>query len=403
MGQNQCIDTHGGTSAAAPLAAGIFALVLSVRPDLTWRDLQYLCVDTAVPVNLDDEDWKPTPYGKMYNHKFGYGKLDAWAIVEAAKTFESVKPQAWYFSPLIHVDHDIPQGDVGLSSQFNVDEEMFAFANIEALEHVTVTVNIQHQRRGDVAVDLISPEGIVSHLGTTRQHDDSADGFVNWTFMSVKHWGEKGHGSWTLLIKDESNPDKVGRWVDWRINFWGMARDAKSTRLLPLPGEEGDHENLPLITTAPVSHVPLPTQTKFKVLPSETHPSRPVNTKPDVDTPGSDKEIDTEPDKAKLIPSWFPSFGARGKNVYWIYGGFAVVLVFISAVGIYFGVRRRNAKRRKAFDGYEFEALRDGENGHNIRAGNLYNAFGDDDAEELETFELGGEDSDGESDDGSRR
>jgi subtilisin family serine protease len=31
VGKNVCTDRHGGTSAAAPIAAGIFALVLEAR------------------------------------------------------------------------------------------------------------------------------------------------------------------------------------------------------------------------------------------------------------------------------------------------------------------------------------------------------------------------------------
>ena len=35
-----CTDSHTGTSAATPLAAGMTALMLEVRPCLTWRDVQ---------------------------------------------------------------------------------------------------------------------------------------------------------------------------------------------------------------------------------------------------------------------------------------------------------------------------------------------------------------------------
>lgn len=35
-----CVTTFGGTSAAAPLAAGIIALMLSANPNLTWIDVQ---------------------------------------------------------------------------------------------------------------------------------------------------------------------------------------------------------------------------------------------------------------------------------------------------------------------------------------------------------------------------
>lgn len=188
MGVNACFSGHGGTSAAAPLAAGIFALVLSVRPDLTWRDLQYLTLETAVPMNEDDPDWKLTAIGKKFNHKYGYGKIDAWAIVQAAKDYKLVKPQAWYNSPVLTVMAPIPEGPKGLQTHIEITADEIKSANLARLEHVTVTVNAVHDLRGDMSVDLISPKGIVSHLATNRKFDRSKAGYKDWTFMSVKHW-----------------------------------------------------------------------------------------------------------------------------------------------------------------------------------------------------------------------
>lgn len=45
-----CTEGHTGTSAAAPLAAGMIALMLQARPCLTWRDVQHLIVFTATQV-----------------------------------------------------------------------------------------------------------------------------------------------------------------------------------------------------------------------------------------------------------------------------------------------------------------------------------------------------------------
>jgi kexin len=188
VGQNVCSNSHGGTSAAAPLAAGIFALVLQVRPDLSWRDMQYLAMDTAVPINLDSGDWQDTAIGKKFSHTYGYGKLDSYAIVEAAKNWKKVKPQAWFYSPWIHVNQSIPQGDQGVAVGFEVTKEMLKEANLERVEHITVTMNVEHGRRGDLSVDLISPSKVVSHLSVTRKYDDSTDGYDDWTFMSVAHW-----------------------------------------------------------------------------------------------------------------------------------------------------------------------------------------------------------------------
>lgn len=189
VGQNNCYDQHGGTSAAAPLAAGIFALVLQVRPDLSWRDMQYIAMDTAVPVNEHIEgEWQTTTIGKKYSHTFAYGKIDSYGLVERAKTWNKVKPQAWFYSPWIQVNQDIPQGDVGLTVNFEVTADMLKDANLERLEHVTVTMNVEHTRRGDLSVDLISPNKVVSHLAAARKHDNTEAGYDDWTFMSVVHW-----------------------------------------------------------------------------------------------------------------------------------------------------------------------------------------------------------------------
>lgn len=150
--------------------------------------MQYIALQTAVVVDPSEEELQTTATGRQFSHTFGYGKLDSWRLVEAAKTWKSVKPQSWLFSPWIHIKQDIPQGDKGLTSTFTVTKDMLQSANVARLEHVTVTMNIEHSRRGDLSVDLISPSGLVSHIATTRKMDLSADGYADWTFMTVVHW-----------------------------------------------------------------------------------------------------------------------------------------------------------------------------------------------------------------------
>jgi kexin len=190
VGLEKCTDKHGGTSAAAPLAAGVFALALSVRPDLTWWDLQQLCVHTVQLVDEMDSDWETVVNRRKFNHKYGFGKLDAYKLVEAAKTFEHVKPQAWHHSKRmeLELEHEIPDTGDAVDSTIMVTEEDLRESNLEKVEHVQVKINLSHRRRGNVVVDLVSPEGVVSHLATAWSHDRSTDGMVDWYFMSVKHW-----------------------------------------------------------------------------------------------------------------------------------------------------------------------------------------------------------------------
>ncbi|KAF5904988.1 neuroendocrine convertase 2, partial [Clarias magur] len=87
-----CTLRHSGTSAAAPEAAGVFALALEANPNLTWRDMQHLTVLTSKRNKLHDEvhQWRRNGVGLEFNHLFGYGVLDAGAMVSLARDWKTV-------------------------------------------------------------------------------------------------------------------------------------------------------------------------------------------------------------------------------------------------------------------------------------------------------------------------
>ena len=70
-----------GTSASAPLAAGIIALVLHANPKLNWRDVQHITVQCAHNANLRATDWSHNAVGRNFSHSFGYGLMDASCMV----------------------------------------------------------------------------------------------------------------------------------------------------------------------------------------------------------------------------------------------------------------------------------------------------------------------------------
>ena len=59
-----CTSEHTGTSASAPLAAGICALALEANPNLTWRDMQHLVVFTSRPDPLPENGWITNGIGR---------------------------------------------------------------------------------------------------------------------------------------------------------------------------------------------------------------------------------------------------------------------------------------------------------------------------------------------------
>jgi furin len=77
-----CTSSHTGTSASAPLAAGIIALALEANPKLNWRDIQHITVRCAHNANLRATDWATNAVGRNYSHSFGYGLMDAGCMVK---------------------------------------------------------------------------------------------------------------------------------------------------------------------------------------------------------------------------------------------------------------------------------------------------------------------------------
>lgn len=238
--KKKCSARHGGTSAAAPLASGIFSLILGANPDLTWRDLQYINVLSATPVNEEDGNYQTTALNRKYSHMYGYGKIDAYKMVEFAKTWKNVKPQSWHYCDKIEVNQEISlnqppkqqqqqppkrDDDKVISSKVTVTEEDLKVMNFEKIEHVTVKANIDSSFRGRTGVRLVSPSGVVSDLAKFRPLDFSSRGFQDWTFTSIAHWGEDGLGEWTLEVFGDSNPVNI-KLVNWQLRFFGTTIDA---------------------------------------------------------------------------------------------------------------------------------------------------------------------------------
>lgn len=76
----------GGTSAAAPIVAGVAALTLSANPNLTSNEVVEILCRTARRLHQETYDYSTNPnrpYGS-WNKEMGYGLVDACAAVETA-------------------------------------------------------------------------------------------------------------------------------------------------------------------------------------------------------------------------------------------------------------------------------------------------------------------------------
>lgn len=161
--------------------------------------MQHLSVRTSVQINPNDPDWEKTAAGRFYSYKYGFGRLDGYRYVQAARDWPLVKPQAWLEIPAVQIEGGAMtvSGDGsggtkitrdGITNVVKVTDDGMKGANLETLEHITVRVWITHHKRGDVEVELTSPNGVKSILCSARSRDTATTGYQGWRFSTVKHW-----------------------------------------------------------------------------------------------------------------------------------------------------------------------------------------------------------------------
>ncbi|XP_036393111.1 proprotein convertase subtilisin/kexin type 7 [Megalops cyprinoides] len=219
-----CTDGHTGTSAAAPLAAGMVALMLQVRPCLTWRDVQHIITYTATKYEDRKADWRTNGAGFHHSHQHGFGLLNAWRLVNAAKVWESVPFLLSYQSPLLKEEETIPAFPAKLTLIWNVTEADLQQSRMQTLEHVSVTVTMTHPRRGNVEIVLMCPSGMTSLIGARRILDTDPTGYTDWTFSTVRCWGERAEGQYSLQLTDYREAAlSLGVLNSWKLTLYGSS------------------------------------------------------------------------------------------------------------------------------------------------------------------------------------
>ena len=203
---------------------------MQANPKLTWRDLQHLIVNTSRKTDRSDRDWQVNGANYHVNHKYGFGVLDAAALVNTAMSSNwktAAEQHKCREQEKIDNKEILPSGTF-TSSIFSTG--CYGKQDcVTKLEHVRIYISLKHPRRGSLRITLISPSGTKSILLAPRQKDVSSDGFYNWPFMTVFCWGEDPHGTWTIKVEDTLGFKFTFK--KWTLRLYGTCEDNRE--LLP--------------------------------------------------------------------------------------------------------------------------------------------------------------------------
>jgi len=220
-----------GTSASAPIAAGVVALMLEANVGLGYRDIQEILVYSskravfldATDVQSDVNqavDWNGG--GLLTGYDFGFGNIDAHAAVRLAESWQKTSTT----NNLALIDGVVLTPTLAINAGDQA-QAVAIFTQDNRVEQITVHIDLETDRLQDVRLELVSPGGTRSILidQPPLLGVPGDGGTVDWmalpknvvfTLNTVRNWGESLEGEWTLLVTNAATGALV------TLNNWSI-------------------------------------------------------------------------------------------------------------------------------------------------------------------------------------
>jgi len=230
--------TMNGTSSASPITAGAIALMLSVNPNLSWRDVKHILAVTADRVDPNSPNtnhpagganqpaghvyqhgWVTNAAGVAFHNRYGFGRIHVDRAVAMARgyvsqlgTFRETNTGATYKYDSGALNLAVPGGGIaGISRTLTVTENY-------RIEGVMIRADILNCV-GALGLELTSPSGTKSIImNVNSQLLDTQ--IMGHEFLSNAFYNENSAGVWTLkVINPRANCNAT--WNNWQINIFG--------------------------------------------------------------------------------------------------------------------------------------------------------------------------------------
>lgn len=251
-------NKFGGTSAAGPITAGVIGLMLDAAPDLGWRDVQNILAYAAIGTgNLytnnaaaENSAWTWNGAnnwnggGAHFSTYYGYGMVNAFNAARMAEVWQ-------FFSEATQAsDNEMIASTGFLAANLAINDRAttsFSFNVTQAisLEHIDLTLNLQHSDLNDLRITLVSPDGTEMSLydGSSGSTGTAKNG-LSYSFGIDGLRGENSAGAWRIDITDNYRSN-TGTLNAVSFNGYGSALSVNDTyhytdeitQILSLPGQ----------------------------------------------------------------------------------------------------------------------------------------------------------------------
>lgn len=230
--------THdfNGTSAACPMVTGCIALLLSYKPDLTWRDIKELisrsCYqDYYINESMPQNEFILNGRGQIISQRTGYGIINIKKLIKNARKW-SLLPTEKYITQRQNINTILNIDNPTYTSTFNIDKKII----IETVQ-IYLTINskpsIIPELILNLSVVIVSPTGTRLTLINNQapfittpdfKIPEGLQYYDNQPFLCELLRGEPSNGIWTIEFKWNLIPllpDAINILKNARIDIFG--------------------------------------------------------------------------------------------------------------------------------------------------------------------------------------
>ena len=208
--------------------------MLEANPNLTWRDVKHILATTAKKIYAADGymtvdsfelqgitqyEWTTNAAGYKFHPWYGFGRLDADAAVNSAKTYTANSLGAFVTSGYQSSTVNAAFVDLGTTTHsISVSAPSGSNNNVE---FVRISVNMDHEVPSSVGIRLQSPEGTLINLLPPYSNVVGNPKDYYFELGANAFYGEDMAGSWTIQFIDYVSDNVSGTLKTWGIEVYG--------------------------------------------------------------------------------------------------------------------------------------------------------------------------------------
>jgi subtilisin family serine protease/subtilisin-like proprotein convertase family protein len=215
-------NDFGGTSSATPVVAGVAALILSANSNLTAQQVKKILQETADKIVDPDPDpqlgMRSGSYDALgHSQWFGYGKVNAWKAVQAARLSQSSSAASMAREIKARNDNrvTIPDNDrQGVKS-------LIVISDSSLVKNIEVGISITHDFLGDVEIYLISPNNqrvLLQSRTLGRRQELNTSYTPTLVPILAQLFDVPAKGRWNIWVIDYA-PQDVGTLNSWELKL----------------------------------------------------------------------------------------------------------------------------------------------------------------------------------------